>query len=149
MNSTTASQIIANIIEENYAGENLSEISERHMLSFSDNLDTITELRVAGSTPPKELAASIIHILNESRRVKLAAIGHQAVGQAVKAIPVVNQYCIAQGYLVAILPSFNLLNVTSRELPEGEKEEDAVERSGERTAERTVTVMHLVRITPQ
>lgn len=146
MNPTTASHIIATTIEEHYADENLSEIP---VASFSDNFDTITELRVAGSTPPKELAASIIHILNESRRVKLAAIGHQAVGQAVKAIPVVNQYCIAQGYLVTILPSFSLLNVTARELPEGEKEEEAGERGGERTAERTVTVMHLVRVCPQ
>jgi stage V sporulation protein SpoVS len=115
---------------------------------FSDNMDpsVIMELRVAGSTPPKELAASIIHLLNDEKRVRLTAIGHQAVGQAVKAIPVVNQYCVAQGYLVAILPSFSLMTVQNRELI---SVDGHVEEEGDRTNERTVTVLSLVRLSPQ
>lgn len=114
--------------------------------TFSDNTE-ITELRVAGSTPSKELAASIIHLLNDEKRVRLAAIGHQAVGQAVKAIPVVNQYCVAQGYLVGLLPSFSLMEVLNRdtELP------DSVGSNppSQRTNERTITMMTLVRFSPQ
>jgi len=108
--------------------------------TFSDNAD-IAELRVAGGTPPKDLAASIVHLLNDDKRVKLAAIGHQAVGQAVKAIPVVNQYCIAQGYLVTILPSFHVMHVPNRE---GEPEVDE-----DRSAERTVTMLLLIKVSPQ
>lgn len=116
--------------------------------TFSDNLE-VTELRVAGSTPSKELAASIIHLLNDERRVRLAAIGHQAVGQAVKAIPVVNQYCIAQGYLVAMLPSFSLMNVVSRETDALPATTGGTEPPADRTTERTVTMMTLVRLSPQ
>lgn len=110
-------------------------------LTFSDNSD-FAELKVAGGTPPKDLAASIVHLLNDSQRVKLAAIGHQAVGQAVKAIPVVNQYCIAQGYVVTILPSFQIMRVPVRE---GAQEMDERDRSDE----RTVTILTLVKVSPQ
>jgi stage V sporulation protein SpoVS len=113
-------------------------------MALSDDFDSISELRVAGSTPPKELAASIIHLLNEGKQVTLAAIGHHAVGQAVKSITPVNQYCIAQGYVMVLLPSFKLIPVTSRELPE----DDGLS-VGERTAERTVTMLKLIKISPQ
>lgn len=111
---------------------------------FSDAVDQITELRVSGGTPPKELASSIIHILNDDRRVCLTAIGHQAVGQAVKAIPAVNQHCVSQGYLVCILPSFKISKVPNREV-----EDPATTADGDRTIERTVTVLSLVKIYPQ
>ena len=116
------------------------------MTVSSDDFDAITELRVAGSTPPKELAGSIIHLLNDGKPVTLAAIGHQAVGQAVKAIPVVNQYCIAQGYVVTILPSFRLSTVPNRDLPVDVGENGDGQ---ERTNERTVTILKLIRVSPQ
>lgn len=106
----------------------------------SDNTAEIKELRVAGSTPPKELAGSIIHLLKDEKRVRLAAIGHQAVGQAVKAVPIVNQYCIAQGFIMSLLPAFQLMEVPNRELEEEESS---------RMQERTVTLLTLVRIIPQ
>jgi stage V sporulation protein SpoVS len=118
------------------------------MPSLSDDLDNITELRVGGGTPPKELAGSIIHLLNDDKRVRLAAIGHQAVGQAVKAIPVVNQYCVAQGYVITLLPSFSLKAVPNREIEviPGQEEDPA---AASRITERTVTMLTLVKITPQ
>ena len=109
-------------------------------MSFSDLLDSIHELRVAASTPPKELAGSIIHLLNENKQVRLSAIGHQAVGQAVKAIPVVNQYCVAQGYMMTIFPFFELKPVQTRE---------GVPEDATRVQERTVMMLKLVRISPQ
>jgi stage V sporulation protein SpoVS len=115
------------------------------MPSFADDFDSITELRVAGSTPPKELAGSIIHLLNDERKIRLAAIGHQAVGQAVKAIPMVNKYCIAQGYVIALVPFFALMRVPSRE--PGLVPDEEIDANG--MTERTVTKMALVRISPQ
>ena len=109
------------------------------LVPLSDDLDSITELRVAASTPPKELAGSIIHLLNENRQVRLSAIGHQSVGQAVKAIPVVNQYCIAQGYMIAIFPAFELKEVQTRELVSEES----------RMQERTVMMLKLIKVSPQ
>lgn len=111
-------------------------------MSLSDDTseDAIRELKIAAGTPPKELAGSIIHLLQEGKRVRLAAIGHQAVGQAVKAIPIVNQYCITQGYLVSILPFFRLMGVQDRDAPTGEES---------RTQERTVTMLSLIQISPQ
>jgi stage V sporulation protein SpoVS len=106
---------------------------------LSDDLGSITELRVAASTPPKELAQSIIHLLNENRQVRLSAIGHQSVGQAVKAIPVVNQYCIAQGYLITIFPAFELQEVQIRDTAPEEA----------RTQERTIMMLKLIKISPQ
>ena len=112
---------------------------------FSDDVSEtyLKELRVAGGTPPKELAGSIIHLLQDGKRVRLAAIGHQAVGQAVKSIPVVNQFCITQGYLVTLLPSFSLQEVPNR---------DAVatnEQQADRTQERTITMLSLIVVSPQ
>lgn len=109
-------------------------------MATSDNLSDVKELRVAGSTPPKELAGSIIHLLKDEKRVRLAAIGHQAVGQAVKSIPVVNQYCVAQGFIMAIVPAFSLMEVTNREVDDDESN---------RMQERTVTLMTLIKIIPQ
>jgi stage V sporulation protein SpoVS len=113
--------------------------TEVPQVPLSDDLDSITELRVAASTPPRDLAGSIIHLLNENKQVQLSAIGHQSVGQAVKAIPVVNQYTIAQGYMVAIFPFFVLKDVPARD----NTIEDA------RIQERTIMILKLVRISPQ
>ena len=115
-------------------------------MPLSDDMseDTIKELRIAGSTPPKELAGSIVHLLQDGKRVRLAAIGHQAVGQAVKAIPIVNQFCITQGYVVTLLPSFSLKNVPNREA-----EEPITDQQADRLQERTVTMLMLIMVSPQ
>lgn len=117
-------------------------------MSFSDDFTDANyrELRVAGGTPPKELAGSIIHLLQDGVQVCLAAIGHQAVGQAIKAVPHVNQFCITQGYLVTLLPFFALKNVPNRE----ENEVITLEQQqADRLQERTVTMMKLIRVSPQ
>jgi stage V sporulation protein SpoVS len=108
---------------------------------FSEN--TIRELRVSGGTPPKDLAGSIIHLLQDDKRVRLAAIGHHAVGQAIKAVPIVNGFCITQGYIVAVVPFFELKQVPVRE----GAEEGADAQS--RLQDRTVTMLTLIRVSPQ
>ena len=64
------------------------------------------ELRVAGSTGTKELAAAITSHLRAGKRVTLVTIGHQAIGQATKSIPVVNSYLMSKGIMFTILPCF-------------------------------------------
>lgn len=119
-------------------------------MPFSDDMSesVIKDLRVAGSTPPKDLAGSIIHLLQEGQRVRLAAIGHQAVGQAIKAIPIVNQYCISQGYIVTALPSYALMSVQARDAPPVPIDAGVGDESS-RTNDRTVTMLMLIRVSPQ
>jgi stage V sporulation protein SpoVS len=109
-------------------------------MPLSDNLsdEAIKELRVAGGNPPKEQAAVINRTLQGGKRVRLTAIGHQAVGQAIKSIPAVNQFCVSQGYLVTLLPSFSLQEVVNREAEDESQMHD-----------RTIMVMSLIRISPQ
>lgn len=118
-------------------------------MAFSDEIsdETIRELRVGGGTPPKDLAGSIIHLLQDGMRVRLAAIGHQAVGQAVKAIPVVNAFAITQGYVVTLMPYFALKSVPNRDV-EAEEPEGA-DPKAERLQERTITMLSLILISPQ
>jgi stage V sporulation protein SpoVS len=108
--------------------------------AMSDDFDAITELRVAASTPPKDLAGSIIYLLNDNKQIRLSAIGHQSVGQAIKAIPIVNSYTAAQGYVISIFPYFELMKVKIRDT------EDERNREPE---ERTVMMLKLVKVSPQ
>jgi stage V sporulation protein S len=100
---------------------------------FVDNLDK-AELRVSGVTNPKTLAGSIVSHMQEGKTVCLAAIGHQAIGQAVKSVPIVNSYIAAHGYVVAMFPAFEVKHI-------------AVEGSDD--LERTACILHLVRIRPR
>lgn len=87
------------------------------------------ELRVAGSTPTKELAGAISSHIREGKIVTLVAIGHHAMGQAVKSVPIVNQHLAAKGWVFTILPAFN---------------ERQVKEDG-REVKRTVILLKLVR----
>ena len=95
---------------------------------------SLTELRVAGTTAPKELAGSIVSNVMQGRTVCLAAIGHQAIGQAVKSVPIANGYCAAHGFFLAIVPSFEVKRIES---------------PGMETAERTACMMTLVKVRPR
>ena len=65
-------------------------------------VDPIKDMRVAGSSNAKDLAGSIAKTCRVGQRVRMCAIGAQAVCQAVKAIPIANGYLAPQGiFLVA------------------------------------------------
>jgi stage V sporulation protein SpoVS len=102
---------------------------------FADATEHITELRVAGTTAPKELAGSIVSNVLQGKSVCLAAIGHQAIGQAVKSVPIANGYCAAHGFFLAIVPSFEVKKIDSLD--------------GGEPAERTACMLLLVRVRPR
>ncbi len=87
------------------------------------------ELRVAGSTATKDLAAAVTSHIREGRQVTLVAIGHHAVGQAVKSVPIVNSHLAAKGWVFSIMPSF----------------EDRQVHDGKVTVPRTVLLLRLVK----
>lgn len=65
-------------------------------------VDNMKDMRVAGHSNAKDLAGSIAKTYRVGNRVRMHAIGSQAVCQAVKAIPIANGYLAPQGiFLVA------------------------------------------------
>lgn len=60
------------------------------------------DMRVAGHSSAKDLAGSISKTYRGGQKVRMHAIGSQAVCQATKAIPIANSYLAPQGiFLVA------------------------------------------------
>lgn len=91
------------------------------------------ELRVGGGTAPKSLAGSIANNLNEGKRVSLTAIGHQAVGQAIKAVSIANSYVASHGYQLSVYPSFEVKQI---------------ENGDAGSVERTAMVLQIVKVRP-
>lgn len=104
---------------------------------FGNDMSHVVELRVSSLTAPRELAGSIIYNITRNKTVKLMAIGHGAVAQAVKAVPIANERTIANGFLLTILPSFDTRMISQD-----------VEDVDQREVERTLTVMQLIRNRP-
>jgi len=87
-----------------------------------DEVSPIKVIQVAGTTPPGALAGSIAEeyrqAMDESHdmygwggvkrmpNLSLHAIGHQAVGQAIKAVAIANGFVAAKGIMFTLLPSF-------------------------------------------
>ena len=88
-----------------------------------DEVSPIKIIQVAGTTPPGALAGSIAEEYRQAMEVahntfgwdgatkrmpniSLHAIGHQAVGQAIKAVAIANGHLAAKGILFTLLPSF-------------------------------------------
>ena len=94
----------------------------------TDTRTAFEEFRVAGTTNPKELAASIASNVRVGKRVCLVAIGHQAVSQAVKAVPILNSHMANKLILFCILPSL----------------EDRVIMEGKDAVTRTCTLLRLI-----
>ena len=80
-------------------------MTETHQ-SFSSSEDTI--LRVGSSSPPQAVAQSISKCISESNQFPaLRAIGHGAVGQAVKAIAIARGYVAPRGIDLAVVVGFD------------------------------------------
>lgn len=95
----------------------------------TDTAEGTAEVRVSGKTATRDLAQSIASHIRDGKTVVLVAIGHNAIGQAVKAVPVVNGFLAPRGIVFSILPVFE----------EREIEDDGV------VVTRTAMLMKLVR----
>lgn len=82
-----------------------------------DKSKPVKTITVSGVTNPKALAGSIAAEFRNGNDVSLHAIGHQAVGQAVKAVPIATTYLVAQGIVLTILPSFEDREIESEQDP--------------------------------
>jgi stage V sporulation protein S len=69
-------------------------------------------IQVAAQTNTKQLAGSIAEEVRKAKladavpNISLHAIGHGAVAQAIKSVPIVNGYIAPHGLQLLILPSF-------------------------------------------
>lgn len=63
---------------------------------LTDNTN-VRAVKVSTTTVPSELAHAVSAMLREGHNVVLEAIGHGAVGQAVKAIPILNTTTVNAG----------------------------------------------------
>lgn len=64
-------------------------------------------LRVSAKTSVPNLAAAISHACYDGKRVVLRAVGHGAIGQAVKAVAVARGYVGPRGLDLSIRPGFS------------------------------------------
>lgn len=82
-------------------------------------------IMVSGTTNPKQLAGSIMEEIRQALdgsparvpNLSMHAIGHQAVGQAIKAVPIANQFLASRGLVLLVLPSFEDRQITSEQDP--------------------------------
>lgn len=64
------------------------------------------EVRVSGSTSTKGLAQSLASLVREGRSPILVVIGASALGQAMKAVPILNGLMAPKELMYTVLPSF-------------------------------------------
>jgi stage V sporulation protein SpoVS/cold shock CspA family protein len=105
---------------------------------YGNDLSHFMDLRVSSQTAVKSLAGSIVASVMQDRTVRLMAIGHGAVAQAVKAVNIASTRTYGNGFVLAILPSFETRNIQQK-VEEGEPPEEV---------ERTLTVLQLVKHRP-
>lgn len=64
------------------------------------------EIRVSSNTGHKDLAKAITSNIRQGRRVTLVAIGHRAIAQGMKAVPLVNGFLVSKGTIYTVFPAY-------------------------------------------
>lgn len=85
---------------------------------MSDYADEDFVLKVSASSPPQSVASAIGKSISDSRRYPvLRAIGHGAVGQAVKALAIARGYVAPRGIDLAFVVGFDtIVNPDGKEI---------------------------------
>ncbi len=66
----------------------------------------VDEMRVSASSNPQSLASAISHAIYDNKQVTLRAIGHGAVGQAMKAVAIARGFVAPRGFDIALIPGW-------------------------------------------
>lgn len=86
-----------------------THLTERVATTFFDDSDNL--LKVGAASPPHAVATALVRALQEGRAPIMRAIGHGAVGQAVKAQIIARGIAAPLGIDFVFLPAFdNVLN---------------------------------------
>lgn len=71
----------------------------------------INKLKVAGKSPVKSVAGSIVKSFEDGKEVEVYAIGASSVNQAVKAMAMARGFMSAKGYDLYIAPGFSTAEI--------------------------------------
>ena len=74
--------------------------------SVSKRSPVPSEMRVSSSSNPQSLACAVSHAIYDGRTVTLRAIGHGAVGQAMKAVAIARGFVAPRGFDIAVIPGW-------------------------------------------
>ena len=89
----------------------VSHVRERSAYTFFDDDDLL--LKVGSSSPPHSVATALVRAIQEGKAPIMRAIGHGAVGQAVKAQIIARGIAAPLGIDLVFLPAFdNVVNET-------------------------------------
>lgn len=69
---------------------------------------------VSGSTRVDKLGSAIAHGVYAQKNIRLRAIGAGAISQAMKAVAVANGFAAPRGFTVAVVPSFEDVEMPDR-----------------------------------
>lgn len=77
-------------------------------------------LKISSVSKPSSVAGSIVHVLNQEKKVELHTIGAGALNQAVKAIAIARGYVAPVGKNLVCVPAFFTTDVIADEVVEEE-----------------------------
>jgi stage V sporulation protein S len=80
-------------------------------VTFFDDADSL--LKIGSASPPHSVATALVRAIQEGRDPIMRAIGHGAVGQAVKAQIIARGIAAPMGMDLVFLPAFD--NVTNED----------------------------------
>lgn len=87
----------------------VAHVRERSSFTFFDDPDLL--LKVGSSSPPHNVATALVRAIQEGKAPIMRAIGHGAVGQAVKAQIIARGIAAPLGIDLVFLPAFdNVMN---------------------------------------
>ncbi len=96
----------------------VAHVNARHdpaTIPFFSDLDDL--IRVAATSPPHDMAHAIVRAIQNGRQPIMRALGHGAVGQAVKAQIIARGLAAPLGIDLVYLPAFdNIIGAEGKEL---------------------------------
>ena len=94
---------------------NIDHVVDPATVTFFNDAEML--LKVAASSPPHAVATALVHCIQEGKAPVLRAIGHGAIGQAVKAQIIARGLAAPLGLDLVFLPAFdNIVNAAGEEL---------------------------------
>lgn len=75
----------------------------------------VNKLKVAGKSPVKSVAGSIVKSFEDGKEVEVSAIGASAVNQAVKAMAMARGMMSTKGYDLYVAPGFDSVVIDGEE----------------------------------
>jgi stage V sporulation protein S len=94
---------------------NAAHVTDPVNITFFHDAEML--LKVATTSPPHSVATALVHCIQEGKAPIMRAIGHGAIGQAVKAQVIARGLAAPLGLDLVFIPAFdNIINPAGEEL---------------------------------